>query len=212
MSTTNTTNVQWPAQAYASEGNDLSAPIKQLLTDLRLLEDPSEDVTLVGGTPKSLQAITAGATSLSKWVGVLVAGVGGPGALLVQVQGFRAALGADTPLEGAAFLLGGSLLGVAVVLALVMIVRADVSGRATASAAQYNARAAVATALLTSFVSPPAPPVEVPGYEIKVLNGNNSWLPVERFVWIEGQLFAKVGNDDYILTEEWQDLQRIPAV
>jgi hypothetical protein len=120
-------------------------------------------------------------------------------------------LGADTILGGAAFILGGSLLGVAVVLALAIIVRADVSGRATASAAQYNARAAVATALLTSFVSPPAPPVEVPGYEIKVRGGDNSWLPVERFVWIRGGLFARVGNDNYIRTGKWQDLQRIPA-
>jgi hypothetical protein len=162
-------------------------------------------------TPQSLQVMTAGATSLSKWVAALAGGGGGLAAILLQVQPVRAALGADTTLGGAVFILGGSLLRVAVVLALAIIVRADVSGRATASAALYEARAAVSTALFTSFVSPAAPRVEVPGYEIKVLGGDNSWLPVERFVWIRRDLFAKVGNDNYIRTEQWQDLQRIPA-
>jgi hypothetical protein len=47
-----------PRNVSDSEGNDLNARIKQILTDLRLLEDPTKDakVTWFGGTPENLQA------------------------------------------------------------------------------------------------------------------------------------------------------------
>lgn len=206
MSTT--TSVQWPAKAYASEGEDLSAPIKQLLTDLRLLESPlaNEEVTWVKGTPQSLQVMTSGATSISKWVAALVAGGGGLAAIATGLNGFFGAVGPDeldTPLVRASFILGGSLLGAAVVLALALVVRADVSGRASSSAAQFEARAAVASALLNSFVSPVAPPVEAPGYAIQKKDG--SWSSVEKFVWQQNELVAKI-EDDYVPTSEWTGL------
>lgn len=189
-------NVQWPEKAYAAEGEDLSAPVRQLLIDLRLLEDPAPDetVTLSGGTPRSLQVITAGATSISKWVAGLVAGGGGLAALATGLNGFFGGVGKDgldTELVRTAFILGGSLIGAAVVLALAMVARADVASRAKASAAQFDARAAVASALLTSFVRPPQPTV-TPGYSIQK---DNSWFEVEKFLWKGGQLVAKIDGD-----------------
>jgi hypothetical protein len=200
--------VQWPAKAYATDEKDLSAPIKQLLSDLRLLENPlpGEKVTWSKGTPQSLQVMTAGASSISKWVAALVAGVGGVGAVATGLNGFFVAVGPnnlDTPLVRTAFILGGSVLGAAVVIALAMVVRADVSGRASASAAQFDARGAVACALLTSFVTPAPPAVEVPGYAIRTKDG--SWCTVERFVWRDNELVAKV-EDDYVPATEWTGL------
>ena len=202
------TTVQWPAKAYASEGDDLSAPIKQLLADLRLLENPlgNEKVSLIKGTPQSLQVMTSGATSIAKLVVALVAGGGGLAAIATGLNGFFGRVGPeglDTPLVRSAFVMGGSLLGAAVVLALAIVVRADVSGRASSSAAQFEARAAVASALLSSFVAPAVPSVEVPGYAIQRKDG--SWSAVEQFLWRQGELVAKV-EDDLVPTDEWVGL------
>lgn len=104
---------------------------------------PNEKVTFKDGTPHSLQVMTAGATSISKWIAAHVAGGGGLAAIATGLNGFFGSVGPanlDTPLIRAAFILGGSLIGSAVVIALAMVVRADVSGRASSSAAQFEAR------------------------------------------------------------------------
>jgi hypothetical protein len=200
-----TPKVQWPAKAYAADGEDLSAPITQLLIDLRLLENPlpNEKVTWQSGTPQSLQVMTGGATSISKWIAAAVAGVGGLSALATGLNGFFVAVGPaglDTPLVRTAFILGGSVLGAAVAIALAILVRSDLTARAHATAAQFEARGAVASALINSFVVPEQPPVEVPGYAIQT--ADKSWCAVERFVWREGKLVAKT-EDDYVPHDEW---------
>lgn len=202
--------VQWPANAYAPDGDDLSPPIKRLLTNLRLLEktDPGSTVTIRAGTPPTLQVMTAGAASMSKWVATMVAGGGGIAAIATGLNGFFGLVGPqDSPWVRIAFILGGSLLGVAVVIALAIIVRADVSARATASAAQFEARGAVASALLHSFVAPTPPVAKVAGYVIQSTDG--SWSEVEEFVWRKNRLSAKV-KDGYVAVTEWTGLLPSP--
>src|SRR4029079_10073898 len=125
------------------------APTTQLLKDLKLLEDPGtgEKVTWKDGTPLSLQVMTSGATSISKLVVALIAGGGGLAAIATGLNGFFAAVGPeglDTPLVRTAFILGASVLGAAVFLALAVVVRSDVTARAHATAAQFQARGEVA--------------------------------------------------------------------
>jgi hypothetical protein len=210
---TTTPLVQWPAKAYAPEGEDLAPPIKGLLTELRLLENPNpeEKVTWDGGTPQSLQVMTSGASAISKLVVSLVAGGGGLAAIATGLNGFFTSVGPDnldTPLVRTAFILGGSVLGAAVVLALAVVVRSDVTARAHATAAQFQARGTVASALLNSFVVPVAPTTPPPGYAI--LTEDGSWVLVEEFSWKENKLVAKV-DGDLKPAHEWKGIVRCSA-
>lgn len=154
--------VQWPGGAYDSEADDLSAPITRLLRDLRLLEtaaDERERALLT--TPQSLQVITAGATALTKvWAG-LVGALGGGGAIFAAVKGLGAGSG-DTPLQRAVFVASAALLVAVAALSVAIIIRGDVAARATASAAEYRARADVAVSLIAGVQharpQPPVPP------------------------------------------------------
>jgi hypothetical protein len=140
--------VKWPGSAYDKEADDLSLPSQQLLKDLKLLE--GEGAPTLWRTPPSLQVITAGSTALSKGWASLVGIFGGAGAIWTALQGFGADP-QDEPLQRAVFVASAAVILAAAVIAIAVIVRGDVTARAEASAAEYQARAHVATALLNSF-------------------------------------------------------------
>lgn len=91
-----------------------------------------------------------------------------------------------------------SVLASAVALAIAIIVKADVGSRATASAAQYHARASIASSLLESahynIPVPPDPPAPVSNYLVQV--GGN-WYPVKEFKQTNRGVVADlIGRDD----------------
>jgi hypothetical protein len=191
---TDGSKVRWPGSAYDGAGDDLSAPVRQLLHDLRLLEKPGDEGrTNLLKTPQSLQVMTAGTTALSKaWAGLL-GFFGGGGALLTALDGLGAS-GKDTPLQRAVFVASAAVMLAAVAVSIALIVRGDVAARAAASAAEYRARAEVATALLGSFrhgrprrPSPP-PPERKPEYILQRSSGE--WEAVSRFAWKGKKLHA----------------------
>lgn len=179
------TTVRWPAKAYNADGEDLSEPLQQLLMDLRLLQKPGETATATG-TPDSVQVMTSGATGMSKLVVAAVGAVGGASAIATGLSGFfdgfLGTRGADAPLTRSAFLIAGALIAVAVAMALAIVVKADVTARARATAAQYEARAAVATALLRSYVVPAAPQSAAqPAWAVQ--KADASWTGVTDLRW-----------------------------
>ncbi|GAB2674031.1 hypothetical protein [Kribbella swartbergensis] len=202
--------VRWPGKAVNADGDDLSAPVQQFLVDLRLLEKKSESANLFG-TPASLQVITAGATSLGKVWPMIVAAFGGGSAILTGLMGFGVgtdeATGTANVVQRAVFTGSASLLASAVAIAIAIMVRADVNARSTASAAQFEARAAVTAAILSSseFGRPvAAPPTPEPNYMLRT--DNDEWLPVLRFTMKDGGVVAVVGNNREILAHNFKAL------
>lgn len=136
----------WPGSAGTS--------IQQLIEQLRNAgKADAENNRDRFGTPYSLQVMKAGATTLSKRWAAIVAAAGGLPALGTIVQSMTNTLGRqdNDPLVRAAFLVSGSVLLSTVVIAVAIIVRSDVTARATAAAAQKHAEAEIAVASLTSY-------------------------------------------------------------
>lgn len=195
--------VQWPGKAVDANGDDLSGPVQQFLRDLRLLEKKS-DVASVFGTPASLQVITAGATSLGKVWPSIVAAIGGGSAIVTGLMGFGVGPDGGNVVQRAAFTVSASLLASAVAIAIAIMVRADVNARSAASAAQFEARAAVTTAILSSseFGRPvPAAPAPQPDYMLRT--NNDEWLPVISLQLQESGVVADVGREQPILAENF---------
>lgn len=202
--TTGETKVRWPGSAFAADADDLSLPIRTLLNDLRLLEKPEEEgkVTPFAGTPVSVQVITSGATSLSKWWTAAVAGGGGIGAIISGLKGLNV-LGESSTAQRAVFTASASFLAAAVAIAVAIIVWADVSGRATASSAEYSARSTVAAALLQSFEygrPSPTQPTPDPQYVLRTRSGE--WHGVKYFTWDTGRVAAIVSDGRKIASNE----------
>jgi hypothetical protein len=153
--------VRWPARAYKPKGRDLAAPMVALLKQANVLEDPAEVQASRGHlswkTEPTMQVITSGASSFSKWMSGLVAALGGSAAVLTAISGFWGT--SDTTLKVAYVAAMAVLLSV-IAIAIAMIVRADLSARAIASAAEYQARADIATAFIQGAVA--HSPDEVP--------------------------------------------------
>src|SRR5881227_3833434 len=82
-------DVRWPGSAVNTEGRDLAEPTRKLLTQLNVLEDPDEvsDQSLKWKTPPSVQVITAGASSLTKWITAGIAALGGSSAVITWFAG-----------------------------------------------------------------------------------------------------------------------------
>lgn len=148
-------DVKWPGSAYNPSGTDLSQPIRDLLLSLNLVEDPDEmkvsnqPVRRAFQTPPSMQVITAGGSALTKGWATFVGLFGGGGSLLALLQGLG--YGSTNALQSAVFVAAAAAVAAAAVIAIAVIVRADVMSRATATAAEYNARAHVAGALMDAF-------------------------------------------------------------
>ncbi len=175
-------NVQWPGKAYDEDGDDLGAPLQQLLIDLHVLEKEG-DVGAVTWTqtPPSVQVITAGATTLGKYWPAVIAFFGGGGAIATGIKGWGLGTG-NSVTERAVLTASAAGLAAAVAIAVAIMVRADVGSRALASAAQYQARASVASALLTSgHYNVPLPPDPAPPVAHYMLQTGGRWYPVREF-------------------------------
>lgn len=188
-----TETVRWPGDGVDLAGNDISGPTTKLLIDLSVLEKPSEmtaqaQATLKWETFPSLQVITAGATSLSKWVTTGVAAVGGGSAILAWLGGFWQT--SDVPLKIAYVGFIGVLMSVCLI-SIAIVVHSDVGARAAASAAQYQARAAIAVAFLgaTPVISDTA------RYWVRRKGADADAIPVEAFEVVEGKLVVITKTD-----------------
>jgi hypothetical protein len=140
------TDLKWPAHAIDDDAGDLAEPTATLLRGLSVLES-AEDAntrTTVGGTPQSLQVITAGALQATKISGVF-AGIGGlSGAATAAWAAFQAEdVSVRVALVGAV-----AVILAATVIAIALIVRSDVQSRSQATAAEYGARASIAGTFL----------------------------------------------------------------
>jgi len=199
-------NVQWPGKTVNADGEDLSGPVQQFLLDLRLLEDKNEIAAKkMLTTPASLQVITAGATSLGKVWPAILAFAGGGSAVLTGLAGFGIGPDAANQLQRAVFTASASLLASAVAIAIAIMIRADVNARSTASAAQFEARAAVTAAILSSSEYGRAVPVPPqPNYMLRT--NNDEWLPVLAFKLTANGLAADVGSNRVVLSQNFQAL------
>jgi hypothetical protein len=160
--------VEWPHTVVSADDSDvdLGPPLAQLLVDLDI-RGSDDDRTTAGsasaaftGTPVSVAIIEAGATAASKGWAVAIGGLGGATAVWSWINGFWSDAGAAR---------GAIAVAVAVVVAAcalgaALIMYGDVRARGEGAAAQYHARAEVATAFLrgaSDLGSGPRPPVDL---------------------------------------------------
>jgi hypothetical protein len=142
--------VQFPEQAVNKDGNDILAPLEGLQRDLGILPS-DEDLAKSGasatftGPPDSVAIIEAGATALSKWWSVVIAGLGGAAAITSAATKFWSG---QTGGVRIALVIGTAGLLIAALIAISVMVAADVRGRAHGMAALYAARASVADQFL----------------------------------------------------------------
>jgi hypothetical protein len=153
--------VQFPGQAFNVGDTDILSPLKALEQGLYIL--PADDTALANagvaatftGPPDSVAIIEAGATALSKWWSVVIAGLGGAAVITSAVTKFW-----NGQTGGVRIVLIGGLAGllIAALIAISVIVAADVRGRAQGQVALYMARANIAAQFLQQSAShPPAP-------------------------------------------------------
>lgn len=146
------TVVEWPDTIVSSDktDTDLGPPLTQLLVDLGIKGTTADETTAgnastaVKGLPVSVSIIEAGATAASKGWATLIAALGGGTAVWGAVTNFwKSSSGSQGNLViGAAIVIAACALGVA------LIMYGDVRARGQGAAAQYSARAAIATAFL----------------------------------------------------------------
>lgn len=198
--------VKWLGEGYPPpEAPAARTPhLKNFLIDLHVLEKDGEEPKLLGGTPPSLQVITAGGTSLAKWwTGLAGAGLGG-GALVQALRAVDWWPGKNLDeLQQAVLTASAAVMASVAVVAIAIIVRADVSARAVASAAEYQARAAIATALIDSFqyeAAPQAPVAPEPKHLVRTKR--DEWAAVQQFEWVDGRLVARVDEKTIIPAAE----------
>ncbi len=182
MATTLTAPVQWPSKAWSPDGSDLAEPTRALLKSLDVLPD-EEEVRLANNgvgwkTPPSLQVITAGAGSLSKWMSGALVTLGGSSVVLAAVSGFW---DSSSDALRTSIALGLAVLLSAVAVAIATIVRSDIRARAVASAAQYEARGAITAAFLEACRESDGKTggVEVSSRDLVATNGARGGAEVE---------------------------------
>jgi hypothetical protein len=194
--------VQWPGAAYSSGEDDLSVPIKNMLKAIRNIGNPAGEtqgattngpVTLTGGTPYSLQVITAGASSLTKWWSSFVAGLGGLGAVGLAIKGIWAEQ--EVPVQVVS-IGSAAVLGSAAFVSVAVIVKADVMARGVASAARKQATSEITTAMLNNFQHARAlvPPTFDNLYVVKRNVPGAQWERVTEFLWDNGQLKVRINK------------------
>ena len=142
--------LQWPGSQFNEEGSDLLEPVQILLREVNVLEKDGEVATL-WATPPSVQAITAGSTMVSKAWTSLLGAAGGGGALVAALNSVSDDWKNDP--RASPFIFASAITLGAVAIAIALIVRGDVAGRAAASAAQYEARARIAVAAIETIGS-----------------------------------------------------------
>ena len=144
-------DVQFPGVRVDPGGTDLAGPTATYLQELSLLEsdaDIAQGVSFIHGTPDSLQVISAGALSITKVVSGITA-TGGMAAVVAAIV--RAFTASDVPVQVACIAAAAVVLA-STIIAIALIVRCDVSGRAATTVAAYQARSQVAQQFMASAV------------------------------------------------------------
>ena len=204
--------VSWMGVGYPPDPNAAKrSDVKDLLVELGVLGKDGDQVSLQG-TPQSLQVLTAGSTAIAKWwSGVAAAGLGGS-ALVSGLKALNWWPGKDVAGgQQIALTLSGALLAATAAIAIAIIVRGDVMGRATASAAEYAARASITTALVKAFTyAAPAPVTQAAAPQHVVLTKGNEWHRVREFSWESGALVAVVSDTLSIPASDFAWVSPIP--
>lgn len=153
--------VQIPGGAVdsGSSGNDLLEPTTLLLQKLGLLSDPtsSSKVTLSGGTPRELQLIEAGVTSVTKWW--TAGGAATVAVIWGSVSGWWATQ--DSPVRSTA-LDAAAIVTAALILAVGYLLATDLRSRGTAACARISARAVVADRMIKAAEAASQPHAQPP--------------------------------------------------
>jgi len=196
--------VQWPTSPVAEKGSDVLDPLTKLLFNLNVLEGTDSSGAplqpTLWSTPYSLQVITAGSTAASKWVGTVIASLGGLSTLLAGLRAFVGTLD-DTVKVGWAAAAAACL--IATIIGLAIIVRADIAGRAQATAAEYAARRVIAAQFLALARPQSQYFVKKPGY-------NEAFTPVQSFILQGGQIAAKVDESTVLSGSDVEGLVPLP--
>jgi hypothetical protein len=195
--------VKWPGAAYSAGANDLAQPIENMLQMVLNVGNPAEKqadddgkngkVTVARGTPYSLQVISSGAGSFSKfWSGIVAAG-GGLAAIGTTVGGVWNQ--ANPAVQAVAVGSVGVILAAAFV-SVATIVRSDVMARGVASAARKGAVADIVTAMLNNFQHAQAlvPPMFDNLYVVKRKEPNAQWERVVAFQLDGGSVKVKTSD------------------
>lgn len=153
--------VQFPGQAFNTSDTDILSPLETLEQGLGILPDATDlaksgAAATLTGPPDSVAIIEAGATALSKWWSVVIAGLGGAAVITAAVTKFW-----NGQTGGVRIVLIGGMAGllIAALIAISVMVAADVRGRAQGQVALYMARANIAAQFLQQSASHPAPAV-----------------------------------------------------
>jgi hypothetical protein len=203
--------VTWMGTTYPpAEGTARRSDVKDLLVELGVLGKNGERASITT-TPESVQVISAGGTALAKWWATLgAAGLGGS-ALVQGLKSLNWLPGKEVSGgQQIALTLSAAVLASAAAIAIAIVVRGDVQGRATASAAEYAARASITETLVRAFTYAAPAPVSVasPPQHV-VLTTNDQWHLVREFSWHNGTLVAVVSDTVRIPAEEIKWVSRL---
>jgi len=205
----NPTTVRFPGNAQFAAGEDVSAPLVQLLRDLHILatetdmEKAGSATSAFTGPPQSVAIIEAGATALGKWWTAALAAGASLTAIVAAIQGIW---GNEHDPVRIAFVASAAVVLAAIAIAIGIIVSGDVQGRGAGSLAEYHARAQVAATFLTLSRSGQAPGASSAGGYVSAglagrfqgkVKGSAAYEPVTdlRFDPDGGQAEFKIGDD-----------------
>jgi hypothetical protein len=139
-------DVLWPESVTGNSVKDLATPLVTLLIDVGVNPKPEDAATNpTRGTPASVAIIEAGATAFSRHASQALTALGGVSVLTAAFAAFWKGSVAGVQIT---LLAASGLVLAASVLAIALVVSADVRARGTGAAAQYNARARIADAYL----------------------------------------------------------------
>ncbi len=190
----------------------LDTQLRDKLIELRVLEDPADEARSAAAkpgsaTPQTLQVVTAGAHQLSKfWTAIVGTGFG-LSALLQAIVGLGwEPLGIDSPeaTQQAVLTASAAVVAAALVIAIAMMVKGDVHSRALATAAQYQARAAMTAALVDAFKYAA---VEQAHYLLSHANGTGI---VESFGMDKVGFYALLNDGTTVRYGDFRSLEPVP--
>ena len=127
--------VRFPEQALDASGTDILSPLKELQQKLDILPMDGDSAkagmsATFTGPPDSVAIIEAGATALSKWWSVAIAGLGGATVITSAATKFWSGQSGAVRVG----LIGGmAAVLVAAIIAVSVMVASDVRGRAQGS-------------------------------------------------------------------------------
>lgn len=145
--------VEWPKVSISNEAddNDLGPPLAQLMADMGIkgtdADEESAEKTSAAykGIPVSVSIIEAGATAAGKGWATAIAALGGATAVWAAVTDFWNSQ--QEPTRGT-LIIAAAIVVAACALGSALIMYGDIKARGQAAAAQYYARASVASAFL----------------------------------------------------------------